>query len=168
MPPTLYAMADEVLALAGYDWYEISNWARPGTREPAQPRRTGVASRGRPWAPARTHSTACGRVAGTLRALTLPRGARRRPTPAGGHETVAPDVAAAEAAMVGLRTVAGLSGRSAALHQFAPAVRWGIDNALLESAADGSVRLTLRGRMLSNELFVRLLPRRDSAALTLG
>ena len=27
-----YAVADDVLAAAGYDWYEVSNWARPGHR----------------------------------------------------------------------------------------------------------------------------------------
>jgi hypothetical protein len=60
--------------------------------------------------------------------------------------------------MVGLRTADGLAVQAATLAEFAPAVEWAIANDLLESAADGSVHLTLAGRVLSNELFVRLLP----------
>ena len=32
-----YVVADEILGAAGFDWYEISNWARPGEGVPAQP-----------------------------------------------------------------------------------------------------------------------------------
>ncbi len=32
-----YEVADAVLTAAGYGWEEISNWARPGPRVPAQP-----------------------------------------------------------------------------------------------------------------------------------
>ena len=153
-----YSMAEDTLRAAGYGWYEISNWAQPGRES----RHNLVYWRNEPWQAVgpgahafdgdRTRRWNAARLDAYLGALSNGR------LPPGGDETVAADVAAAEAAMVGLRTVAGLSGRSAALDQFVPAVRWGIDNALLEPAADGSVRLTLRGRMLSNELFVRLLP----------
>ena len=38
------------------------------------------------------------------------------------------------------------------------AVAWGRGHDLVEWGLDGCVRLTLSGRLLSNELFARLLP----------
>ena len=32
-----YLLADDLLSAAGLEWYELSNWARPGAGVPAQP-----------------------------------------------------------------------------------------------------------------------------------
>jgi hypothetical protein len=38
-----------------------------------------------------------------------------------------------------------------------PALRWALDAGLLERSRGDRVALTVRGRMLSNEVFVRLI-----------
>ena len=37
-----YELAEEMLAAAGYGWYEVSNWARPTTRAAGTTRATGA------------------------------------------------------------------------------------------------------------------------------
>ena len=75
-----------------------------------------------------------------------------------------PAVAAAESAILALRTVNGLSPAGAIQPQFRAAIDWARELALLEKLTDGSVRLTRTGRLLSNELFVRLLPQAAAPA----
>ena len=50
----MYAYASECLAVAGYEHYEISNWALAGQRRAAQPKSTGATSRTLAWERART------------------------------------------------------------------------------------------------------------------
>ncbi len=78
--------------------------------------------------------------------------------PPGGREE--PDEATwrAERLILGLRLAEGIA--PAVRH--GPAVeselRWAVRNGLLEETARGRLRLSLRGRLLSNELFARLVP----------
>ena len=69
----MYELADELLGAAGYDWYEVSNWATRGRRtDRATTSATGGATTGGASAPARTAtSAAC--AGGTP--------STRRPTP---------------------------------------------------------------------------------------
>ncbi len=79
-------------------------------------------------------------------------------------EEIGPDLEMAETAILGLRLVAGLE-RERFRRRFAvdPAAHfrqplsWAQAQGLLQ-IADGAVRLTRRGRLLSNEVFQRLLP----------
>jgi hypothetical protein len=76
-----------------------------------------------------------------------------------------PAAAASDLAILHLRTRDGLQPRSCSNPAFVPAIAWGRAWGLLEPKPDGGVRLTRRGRLLSNELFVRLLPvQAESAA----
>ena len=80
--------------------------------------------------------------------------------PPGGRETLDPDTTAAEQLILALRLDRGLSESAATVPRFAEVRPWAESAGLVESVVlDGElrVRLTTRGRLLSNELFARLL-----------
>jgi oxygen-independent coproporphyrinogen-3 oxidase len=155
----MYEAADSRLAAAGYAWYEISNWARPGHEsrhnlaywthrayEAVGPGAHAFDGRVRRWNAARLDAY--------LAALRPPRG--DAPSfPPGGREILDPAGRAAEAAILALRTSSGLPQTAALRPPFEGAVRWALDHGLLELEPP-RVRLTTRGRLLSNELFERL------------
>ena len=91
-----YHHAVHRLAEDGWRGYEISNWARPGPREPAQPRLLGAAAVRGGRARARTPSTGstrrwnAARLDGYLAALTPTGGARRRCRPAAPRRSTRP------------------------------------------------------------------------------
>ena len=78
-----------------------------------------------------------------------------------GASALDPTTAAAERAILGLRLVDGIDESVAGAH---PAIEeglaWAAANDLAERV-DDRVRLTPRGRLLSNEVFARLLPDPD-------
>lgn len=159
-----YRLAVDRLGAAGFRGYEISNWARPGhesrhnlaywrrlPHEAAGPGAHAFDGVVRRWNAARLDAY----VASLSGADPSP--------PPGGSESISPAQAAAERAILGLRLDSGLAlGEplpEASL--LAPHLGWGIDAGLLETfdGADGEhrVRLTTDGRLLSNELFARLV-----------
>jgi oxygen-independent coproporphyrinogen-3 oxidase len=158
----MYELADDLLARAGLDWYEISNWARAGHTS----RHNNVYWTGAAWeavgpgahaydgfATRRWNAANLERYISTLAVRALPPG----------DEVAATDAQAdAERAILRLRTVAGLPAPVAEQPEFRSAVSFGLANALLERTG-GGVRLTRRGRLLSNEVFARLLPERKEA-----
>jgi oxygen-independent coproporphyrinogen-3 oxidase len=142
-----YLMAEECLAAAGYDWSEISNWARPGHAcrhnqlywAQGDYRGIGCAahshSSGRRWWNVRTPERYLDLVAGDA-------------SPVGGEEVLDPGQQELEGLQLALRTSAGVAGE--ALPD--------------EEALDGLVRraggravLTVRGRLLANEVAQRLI-----------
>jgi oxygen-independent coproporphyrinogen-3 oxidase len=148
----MYEIADDEFAAAGMPWYEISNWARPGRES-----RHNVAYwMGDAWTAVgpgahafdgdRTRRWNGANLDGYVAALS----ARRLPP----SETVTADAADADAErlLLALRTSPGIA--AATTH---PAVDWARENGLLELNGDW-LRLTRRGRLLSNEVFARLLP----------
>jgi len=153
----MYELAEDELARAGLHWYEISNWARPGRES----RHNLAYWQGRAWEAVgpgahrydgvRTRSWNAARLAGYLAALESGH------LPPGGREVSDAGTARAELAMLRLRTAAGLSARLARRADLAPALRWARGNGLIEDAPD-LVRLSLRGRLLANEIMGRLLP----------
>jgi putative oxygen-independent coproporphyrinogen III oxidase len=159
-----YALADEVLGAAGYGWYEISNWSRPGFES----RHNLVYWTGDPWEAigpgahafdgVLTRRWNAARLDAYLGALTQGR------LPPGASETVDPATAFADAAILRLRTAAGLSATLASDPALRSGIAWGRANGLLESKAEGTVALTLAGRLLANELFVRLVAENSGAA----
>ena len=79
--------------------------------------------------------------------------------PPGGQETIEASSAGVEATILGLRLDTGLALADAEGGPLAPHLAWALDAGLLEPFVDGGprVRLTTRGRLLSNELFSRLV-----------
>jgi oxygen-independent coproporphyrinogen-3 oxidase len=157
-----YVDAIDRLAADGWHAYEISNWSRPGhesrhnlvywTRRPYEavgPGAHAFDGRVRRWNAAR--------LDGYLAALAPPAGGPPR-LPPGGEETLDAATATAEAIVLGLRTDRGVAASLAVPGSpFAEALAWGSANGLVEAADGGRIVLTTRGRLLSNELFARLL-----------
>jgi coproporphyrinogen III oxidase-like Fe-S oxidoreductase len=154
----MYELADERLAAAGFDWYEISNWARLGHRS----RHNIGYWRGAPWEAVGpgahafdgvTRRWSAARLDGYLGALLPDEGSPASLPPGGREEEGA---ANGEPAMLALRTSDGLPRRTIEDPQLGGALRWARDNALLSDAGD-RLALTRRGRLLSNEVFARLV-----------
>jgi oxygen-independent coproporphyrinogen-3 oxidase len=99
------------------------------------------------------------RLDGYLAALAPPTGHEPH-LPPGSGETLDATTAAAEAIVLGLRTDRGVAASfadAATGSPFAAALAWGAANGLVEPVEGGRIVLTTRGRLLSNELFARLL-----------
>jgi putative oxygen-independent coproporphyrinogen III oxidase len=165
----MYRLADDRFERAGLRWYEVSNWSRPGHRcrhnvvywrrlphLALGPGAHGFDGTRRWWNAAR--------LDGYLRALTPADGSR--PTlPPGGHEVVGGRSARAERTILGLRLADGLDRDATRRLRRDDATRaaleWGTANALLaERGTEGDgprLALTLRGRLLADELFVRMI-----------
>jgi putative oxygen-independent coproporphyrinogen III oxidase len=157
---TQYQHAVDRLAGAGWRGYEISNWARPGHESrhnlaywerrsyeavgPGAHAFDGVVRR---WNAAR--------LDGYLAALHPPDGGQPR-LPPGGAETLDGDTATVEAVVLGLRTDRGLPMAARDEPPLAAAYDWALDAGLL-TTTDDRIVLTTRGRLLSNELFSRLV-----------
>jgi putative oxygen-independent coproporphyrinogen III oxidase len=156
----MYELADSRLARAGFDWYEISNWSRAGHRsrhnlaywrrlpyEAVGPGAHAFDGATRRWNAARldAYIVALGPGAGGQPAL-----------PPGGREPVA-GRAMAEAAILGLRTAEGLAAGTAARAWAEPRLADALLDPLLDRPTSGSLVLSLRGRLLANEVFARLV-----------
>ncbi len=156
-----YLHATESLAAAGWRGYEISNWARPRhesrhnlvywERRPYEalgPGGHGFDGRARRWNAAR--------LEGYLSALAPADGGEPR-LPPGGSETLDTETAAAESIILGLRTDRGIPSSVTRQPAFAATFEWAGANGLVAAAVDDRTVLTTRGRLLSNELFARLV-----------
>jgi coproporphyrinogen III oxidase-like Fe-S oxidoreductase len=146
---------------AGYAWYEISNWARPGhesrhnqvywQREPYEA--VGPGAHAFDGATRRWNAA---RLDGYFAAL-LPKPGGRAALPPGGRERIEPAVADAERAVLALRTASGIAASAAAVPPLANHLEWARAAALLELTPADRFVLTTHGRLLSNELFARLV-----------
>ena len=154
-----YRLAVDRLGAAGFRGYEISNWARAGhesrhnlaywTREPYEAVGPGAhAFDGvtRRWNAARLDAY--------LAALAPSTGAPSLPP--GDAEPVDEAGAAVESVILALRLDEGLPDGDAESGPLGMLLPWGFEHGLLERVAD-RIRLTTDGRLLSNELFSRLV-----------
>jgi len=145
----------------GWHGYEISNWARPGhesrhnlaywQRQPYEA--VGPGAHAFDGATRRWNAA---RLDGYIGALA-PSGGRAPVLPPGGSESIDPATAAAEAVILGLRTDGGIPLRAANEPPLGDSFGWALAAELLDVTADDRVVLTTRGRLLSNELFSRLV-----------
>jgi oxygen-independent coproporphyrinogen-3 oxidase len=151
-----YRHAVARLAAGGWRGYEISNWARPGHES----RHNLVYWQRRPYEAVgpgahafdgRTRRWNAARLDGYLAAL-----ADRR-LPPGGEERIDARMAGAESIMLGLRLDTGIPLRAAHEPPMREHVDWARDAGLVEVTPDERLVLTTSGRLLSNELFVRLI-----------
>lgn len=153
----MYELADDLLTAAGLPWYEVSNWARPG-----KPSRHNLAY----WIGAAWEAVGPGahssdgvqtRRWNGARLDTYLAALRDSRLPPGGQDTTDPATARAERQILALRTQMGLDRQGSDQSGLSAVLAWGREQRLLESD-ESVVRLTRRGRLLSNELFARLLP----------
>jgi oxygen-independent coproporphyrinogen-3 oxidase len=151
-----YRHATERLAAAGYRGYEISNWAHPGhesrhnlvywERRPYEALGPGAHAfdgRTRRWTAANLDSYLAALAARTL--------------PPAGHEVVDRTAAAAEEVLLALRLDRGVAAAAATRPPLDRVAPWAFEHELLARTPDRRLVLTTRGRLLSNELFARLL-----------
>jgi oxygen-independent coproporphyrinogen III oxidase len=158
----MYEHATARLAEAGYRGYEISNWARRGHESRhnlAYWRRQPYAAVG-PGAHAFdgvTRRWNAAPLAGYLEALA-PAGGNGPPRlPPGGLDRIDARTAAAEATILALRLDTGIDAGEAEAGPIGPHLGWARDAGMLTLTPAGRIALTTRGRLLSNELFARLL-----------
>ncbi len=144
-----YEVADRLLEDAGLSWYEISNWARPGHESRHNLNywaggdylAVGAAAHGHRgglrWWNLRTPERYMGAVSAGR-------------SPVAGSEQLTPAERVAESLELSLRTRAGVPAGSLPVGED-PALE-----GLLEEGEPGRLVLTLRGRMLANEVAWRL------------
>jgi oxygen-independent coproporphyrinogen-3 oxidase len=158
----MYEHADRRLASAGFDWYELSNWARPGHRS----RHNLTYWEGRPWEAVGPGAHAfdgarrrwnAARLDNYLAALVPPDGGPPNLPPGGVAKRLTEQQRGAEAAILALRTREGVPSDALDQTTMQPALAWSLGAGLLERTAGGRLALTLRGRLLSNEVFMRLI-----------
>ena len=157
----MYERADGALAAAGMPWYEISNWARSGHES----RHNLGYWRGASWEAVGpgghafdglTRRWNAARLDAYLAAL-LPTDGTSPRLPPGGAEADEPAARAGQNALLALRTNTGLPAADLDDSPTGAALRWALAAGLLDRTDGDRLTLTLRGRLLSNELFVRLV-----------
>jgi oxygen-independent coproporphyrinogen III oxidase len=174
MAAEMYEWAGEKLQIAGFQQYEISNWARSGS----QCRHNLQYWRGQPYLGfgAGAHGFAGGmRIANVLRIKTYLERLQPDQPIAGDHfplspatveqTTISRQVEMQETMMTGLRlTEEGVSAERFASRFGAPMrevfgkdIRELISMGLLEWAEGETLRLTHRGRLLGNQVFMRFV-----------
>jgi len=172
----MYELAEDVLAHAGYEHYEISNWARTG-HECAHNLTywhnlpyIGLGAGAHGWfaglryAEARPIGQYLRMVRDTLRGAGSQDG---KPLPAAAvveNDRLDREDEMAETAMLGMRLVRGIELRTFR-ERFGEDFHAAFDERLasvmpfgLIEEHDGHIRLTRRGRLLGNEVFASLLP----------
>jgi oxygen-independent coproporphyrinogen-3 oxidase len=158
-----YEIAVEMLAEAGFRQYEISNWAKAGAecrhnlvywqRQPYLG--VGVAAHSFDGDNRQANISSLDEYLAALEEGSLP------PVTV---DTIDPDSALGEAVMLGLRLNRGIAVddiqrrfKVNLMHRFSAEIAELTALGLLETG-EGRLRLTLRGRMLGNEVFMRFLP----------
>jgi oxygen-independent coproporphyrinogen III oxidase len=151
-----YHHATITLAEAGFRGYEISNWARDGhegrhnlaywQRQPHEavgPGAHAFDGLTRRWTAARLDGYIAALEAGHL--------------PPGGTDTLDPDGVAAERLILALRLDSGVPLAASQAPPLQEHFGWALAAELVDVTLDERIVLTTRGRLLSNELFVRLV-----------
>jgi oxygen-independent coproporphyrinogen-3 oxidase len=156
-----YHHAVHRLADDGWHGYEISNWARPGheSRHNLVYWERGPYEAVGPGAHAfdgMTRRWNAARLEGYVGALAPADGGAPR-LPPGGSETIDTETAAAESVILGLRTDRGVPMAAAHEPPLDEVFGWALAAELLDVTPDDRVVLTTRGRLLSNEVFSRLV-----------
>lgn len=159
----MYEYADERLRVEGYENYEISNWALPGH----QSRHNLTYWQNLPYlgmGPGAHSYFADRRFSNILDPREYISILKKRQRPEAESETVERLQAMSETAFLALRTAQGLhlptfeERFNEPFEQFVGDRLRIVDRAGLLEQASGWLRLSQRGRLLGNEVFLRLLP----------
>ena len=158
----MYHFAVHRLAEARFRGYELSNWARPGhesrhnlaywDRRPVEavgPGAHAFDGAVRRWNVARLDAYVGALHPAAGGAPTLP--------PGGEEPMLEASAAAAEQIILGLRLDVGVPLVAFLEPPFDETLAWANASGLVEQTADGRIRLTTNGRLLSNEIFARLI-----------
>lgn len=149
--------------LAGDGWrgYEISNWARPGhegrhnlaywERRPYEA--VGPGAHAFDGAVRRWNAAPLDRYIGPL----VPADGSPPAPPPGGEEVIDAATATSERIVLGLRTDRGVPLAAGSEPPLADWFGWALAAELVDVTTDERIVLTTRGRLLSNELFARLV-----------
>lgn len=159
-----YAVAEELLAAADYEHYELSSWALPGRRSVhnaaywGRRRYTGIGAGAHSYDGRAIRSWNDRDLDRYLSAVEAGR------LPEAGRETLDEPTRAFEAVALGLRSVEGF-GREAFRAEFGsdPVARYADGVAEMEmrgllEVRDDAVRLSATGRLLANEVLLAFLP----------
>ena len=159
-----YEMAEDLLAAHGYRHYEISNWAEEGR----ECRHNMVYWQNQPYlgVGVAAHSWLDGHRMANTENLDeyLATFAGKRPLLPDMDEVIGLDLELAETVILGLRLEAGVDINSLknrfgidVLSYYSQPIREMVDSGLMKHTGE-YIRLTRRGRLLSNEVFWRILP----------
>ena len=157
----MYHHAVHRLAAAGFNGYEISNWARPGHESRHnlaywEHRPYEAVGPGAHAFDGATRRLNAARLDAYVAALVPPDGGTAS-FPPGGEELLDAPTAAAERVILGLRTSRGVPAAAMLQPPLADHFGWALAAELVEVTPDERIVLTTRGRLLSNELFERLV-----------
>jgi oxygen-independent coproporphyrinogen-3 oxidase len=151
-----YALADDTFAAAGMQWYEVSNWARPGEEcrhnelywTGGDYLAVGCAAHGhtapRRWWNVRTPERYIAAIEGGTSAVA-------------GDEVLDPKTRAEEAFALALRTRAGARFDPRARTVVADLAEQHVLDAYPDDSSGDRIVLTRRGRLLASDLTARLL-----------
>jgi oxygen-independent coproporphyrinogen-3 oxidase len=152
-------LLDTRLPAAGFNWYEISNWAREGHTsrhnrlywERASVEAVGPGAHAFDGTTRRWNSANLDAWEEALKSGALP--------PGGAAVQISDRDAVAEGIVLSLRMSTGVDREAVVTGGFAEVLEWGETNGLLlpHPEDDARVQLTMRGRLLSNELFSRIV-----------
>jgi oxygen-independent coproporphyrinogen-3 oxidase len=158
-----YELASELLDARGWHHYEISNWARPGLesrhnltywqREPYEA--IGPGAHAFDGGTRRWNAAAMEPYIAALAPLS-----GDPSLPPGGRESLTKSIARSERVILALRLDSGIPAAWLADPPLDRTAAWAEDSGLLERLDDegeARFRLTARGRLLSNELFARIV-----------
>jgi oxygen-independent coproporphyrinogen-3 oxidase len=157
----MYHLASHRLREAGFVGYEIANWAQPGHESRHnlgywERRSINAVGPGAHAFDGRVRRWNASRLDAYVAAL-LPGDGSPASLPPGGNEVLDDAAAAAENLILGLRLDRGVALTALLEPPFMDAFDWAVSAGLLEETDNARVHLTTRGRLLSNELFARLI-----------
>jgi putative oxygen-independent coproporphyrinogen III oxidase len=157
----MYHLASHRLREAGFVGYELANWAQAGHESRHnlgywERRAIDAVGPGAHAFDGRIRRWNAARLDAYIAALLPPDGSPPA-LPPGGREVLDDAAAAAENLILGLRLDRGVALTALLEPPFMDAFDWAVSAGLLEETENARVHLTTRGRLLSNELFARLI-----------